>query len=133
VNRAVYALACSTDALEQRLEEVDERTTALAIGQGAIAAALDRTEALAGTLERLEARAVVLELATAKLARVTVSDAMGLAGPALAWVKGEISTGRWAEVLTEWQNGKRSWTADDCGLPSWPEPPPWMGEEDIVW
>jgi hypothetical protein len=121
------------DEAEARLEEVDLRTTALAIGQGNVSAALDRTEALTDKLESLESRAIVLEAAMAKRAKVTISRAIGLGGPALAWVKGDITTGRWAEVLTDWLNGKDRWVAEDVGLETWPEPPAWMGEDDMPW
>lgn len=129
VAQRLYALVAST---EERLEEVDLRTTSLAIGQGNIAAALDRTEALVAKLDGLESRAVLLEAAMAKRARVPVRHALGLAGPALAWVKGDISAGRWAEVLTDWLNGQREWSPHDVGLEAWPEPPEWMTDEDHI-
>lgn len=125
----LYALV---EATEARIEEVDERTTALAIGQGNIGAALDRTEALVARLDGLESRAAVLEAAYAKRAKVTISRAIVLGGPALAWVKGDISAGRFAEVLTAWLNGKDHFTAEDVGLEAWPEPPEWMGDEDHI-
>lgn len=133
VEEAREDLASDVESLRLSVEELDERTTTLSIGAGNVAEALERTEALTDKLEALENRAKLLEAMMAKSARVRVADAMGLAGPALAWVKGEISTGRWAEVLEAWANGKRQWVAEDVGLPHWPEPPPWMGEEDIPW
>lgn len=133
VNRAVYNLATTTDALEQRLEEVDERTTALAIGQGAISAALDRTEALARTVAGLEARAHVLESVQARMAKVDVGAAVVLAGPARLWVLGQISAGRWAETLSDWLNGKRLFLPADFGLSAWPELPEGAEEDPIPW
>ncbi len=135
VGEELALLLRALDEAEARLEEVDLRTTSLAIGQGNIGAALERTEALTDKLESLEARAVVLEAAYAGRAKVPVRHVLGLAGPALAWVKGEISAGQWAEVLTAWQNGQREWTAADVGLEAWPEPPEWMAkvEDDLPW
>lgn len=122
----------AVDDAEARIEEVDLRTTALAIGQGNISAALDRTEALTDKLEALENRAILLEAAMAKRAKVPIRHVLGLAGPALAWVKGDITAGRMAEVLSAWLNGQHEWKAEDVGLEAWPEPPEWMAEEDHI-
>jgi hypothetical protein len=133
LTREVSGLLILADEVEQRLDEVDERSTQLAVGAGNIAHALERTAMLVEKLDELENRSLVVEAAFAGRARVTPQRAVQLAGPALAWVKGEISASKWAEVLTAWSNGQRQFSAADMGLEAWPEPPAWMGEDQIPW